>query len=306
MTVDYVTINLSCYASAWSAMFNISICFCSAPSIFVKVLISVLLCAATCCAVICMCKQQVRRDAAAGELDDSMESFFLSETTKYLFLLQANTTDLPDHYVFTTEGHLLPPFAPLQPSQAPGNINVQRSFKQYSSWCQFLPDFSRLWLGHSDCPSLSHVTQPTLPSMLPEADEARFASNASNQCASLCVTHSAAELHRRQQHLQAALPLLPLTAADSIMLRYRCCFCLNACTKALYSPALLKTPASWHCACLIASWWGKALTGHLHAGVPVAAFHLGLKNDAKQLGLAHMHMLDVAATNQLYSKPFVT
>ena len=42
-----------------------------------------------------------------------MESFFLSETTKYLFLLFANTTDLPNHYVFTTEGHLLPPF-PVQ------------------------------------------------------------------------------------------------------------------------------------------------------------------------------------------------
>lgn len=37
-----------------------------------------------------------------------MESFFLSETTKYLYLLHCNATALPDFYVFSTEGHLLP------------------------------------------------------------------------------------------------------------------------------------------------------------------------------------------------------
>ncbi len=44
-----------------------------------------------------------------GVLEDTMESFFLSETSKYLFLLGANATQLPDFYVLTTEGHLLPP-----------------------------------------------------------------------------------------------------------------------------------------------------------------------------------------------------
>lgn len=38
-----------------------------------------------------------------------MESFFLSETAKYLFLLGAGAGDLPDFFVLTTEGHLLPP-----------------------------------------------------------------------------------------------------------------------------------------------------------------------------------------------------
>ena len=50
----------------------------------------------------------------AGALEDSMESFFLAETTKYLFLLFVNASALPDFLVFTTEGHLLPPF----PAQA--------------------------------------------------------------------------------------------------------------------------------------------------------------------------------------------
>lgn len=43
-----------------------------------------------------------------------MESFFLPETSKYLYLLNSNAAALPDYYVFSTEGHLLPPF-PYQP-----------------------------------------------------------------------------------------------------------------------------------------------------------------------------------------------
>lgn len=32
-----------------------------------------------------------------------MESFFLSETLKYLFLLFSNASALPDHFVLSTE-----------------------------------------------------------------------------------------------------------------------------------------------------------------------------------------------------------
>lgn len=51
------------------------------------------------------------RDVATGELEDGMESFFLSETAKYLFLMFSNSTSLLDSLVFTTEAHLLPPVA---------------------------------------------------------------------------------------------------------------------------------------------------------------------------------------------------
>ncbi len=37
-----------------------------------------------------------------------MESFFLSETAKYLYLLHSNASALPDFYMFSTEGHILP------------------------------------------------------------------------------------------------------------------------------------------------------------------------------------------------------
>ncbi|KAF1916578.1 glycoside hydrolase [Ampelomyces quisqualis] len=62
------------------------------------------------------------QDVRNGELSDRMESFFLGETTKYLFLLfdpshPLNTWDAP--FVFTTEGHPLVIPKRLRPRQAP-------------------------------------------------------------------------------------------------------------------------------------------------------------------------------------------
>uniref|UniRef100_A0A061R9P2 alpha-1,2-Mannosidase n=2 Tax=Tetraselmis sp. GSL018 TaxID=582737 RepID=A0A061R9P2_9CHLO len=67
------------------------------------------------------------RDVSSGELEDSMESFFLSETSKYLYLIYSNSTGLLDHFVFSTEGHLLPAMPsdgggearPLSPGDVP-------------------------------------------------------------------------------------------------------------------------------------------------------------------------------------------
>jgi mannosidase alpha-like ER degradation enhancer 1 len=50
-------------------------------------------------------------DVRSGRLEDRMESFMLSETLKYLYLLfdTGNTLNkLDSNYVFTTEGHILP------------------------------------------------------------------------------------------------------------------------------------------------------------------------------------------------------
>eukprot|EP00798_Chlamydomonas_sp_ICE-L_P018668 gene18668-25186_t len=44
-----------------------------------------------------------------GETGDLMESYFLSETAKYLYLTFSNAPGLIDYYLFTTEGHLFPP-----------------------------------------------------------------------------------------------------------------------------------------------------------------------------------------------------
>ncbi|KXZ51047.1 hypothetical protein GPECTOR_14g34 [Gonium pectorale] len=44
-----------------------------------------------------------------GEHGDMMESYFLSETAKYLYLMFSDAPALIDYYVLSTEGHLLPP-----------------------------------------------------------------------------------------------------------------------------------------------------------------------------------------------------
>lgn len=48
-------------------------------------------------------------DWHAGRLEDTMESFFLSETTKYLYLLHSNASALAEFMVFSTEGHMFSP-----------------------------------------------------------------------------------------------------------------------------------------------------------------------------------------------------
>jgi len=44
----------------------------------------------------------------AGTLEDSMESFFLAETLKYMYLLLKGAAEVTDFFVFTTEAHLMP------------------------------------------------------------------------------------------------------------------------------------------------------------------------------------------------------
>ena len=63
-----------------------------------------------------------------------MDSFFLAEMFKYLFLLFADTEDLPfdvEDYIFTTEAHLLPLSLSVAPSSAAtlGNATVTPGYQ---------------------------------------------------------------------------------------------------------------------------------------------------------------------------------
>lgn len=74
-----------------------------------------------------------------------MDSFFLAEMFKYLFLLFAEEEDLPfdvEDYIFTTEAHLLPLSLSIAPRSHPppaGNATelhatVLYSTVHYSTW----------------------------------------------------------------------------------------------------------------------------------------------------------------------------
>ena len=65
-----------------------------------------------------------------------MESFFLPETSKYLYLLNSDAAALPDYYIFSTEGHLLPPFPRSPADRFPATANLTRGSPHPSSISQ--------------------------------------------------------------------------------------------------------------------------------------------------------------------------
>jgi ER degradation enhancer, mannosidase alpha-like 3 len=57
------------------------------------------------------CGYAAVNDIRTGKHEDRMDSYMLSETIKYLYLLFAEESELPiniDDFIFTTEAHLLP------------------------------------------------------------------------------------------------------------------------------------------------------------------------------------------------------
>ncbi|KAK2898440.1 hypothetical protein Q8A67_009858 [Cirrhinus molitorella] len=73
------------------------------------------------------CGFAAMKDVRTGSHEDRMDSFFLAEMFKYLFLLFAEEEDLPfnvEDYVFTTEAHLLPlSLSTASNSQVPPVVN---------------------------------------------------------------------------------------------------------------------------------------------------------------------------------------
>ena len=67
-----------------------------------------------------------------------MDSFFLAEMFKYLYLLFSEKNQLPfdmDDYIFTTEAHLLPVALSTSRSPCHGNSTV-RGTRPYSAYPQ--------------------------------------------------------------------------------------------------------------------------------------------------------------------------
>lgn len=72
-------------------------------------------------------------DIRTGRHEDRMDSFVLSETLKYLYLIFAEPSDIGldlDTYVFTTEAHLLPlslgQLGNITKRSGDGNYNTQK------------------------------------------------------------------------------------------------------------------------------------------------------------------------------------
>ncbi|XP_034438041.1 ER degradation-enhancing alpha-mannosidase-like protein 3 isoform X2 [Hippoglossus hippoglossus] len=75
------------------------------------------------------CGFAAMKDVRTGSHEDRMDSFFLAEMFKYLFLLFAEVEDIPfdvEDYIFTTEAHLLP----LSLSAAPHSSSSNRTSQE--------------------------------------------------------------------------------------------------------------------------------------------------------------------------------
>ncbi|KAI8380074.1 glycoside hydrolase [Blakeslea trispora] len=101
-------------------------------------------------------------DVRSGRQEDRMESFMLSETLKYLYLLfdsdhPINTMD--SNYVFTTEGHLLPLSAQYQRSAQARSQPVVSFQQSAAGTCERYNPMKYHYLsipGHLDMSSLLH------------------------------------------------------------------------------------------------------------------------------------------------------
>ncbi|KAL0022767.1 hypothetical protein WJX79_002551 [Trebouxia sp. C0005] len=134
-------------------------------------------------------------DVSTGELEDSMESF-LSETSKYLYLLHADAADLPDHYIFSTEGHLLPPFQMANGQQPSANTTMQSASSSYWDW--WIPNFGN-WLPHT--PPADDSVLPLVP--LPAHDAILLRQRRCTACLQVSASM-----------VQSATSLLPVGTVD--------------------------------------------------------------------------------------------
>uniref|UniRef100_A0A669EI93 alpha-1,2-Mannosidase n=1 Tax=Oreochromis niloticus TaxID=8128 RepID=A0A669EI93_ORENI len=115
------------------------------------------------------CGFAAMKDVRTGSHEDRMDSFFLAEMFKYLFLLFAEPDDIPfdvEDYVFTTEAHLLPLSLSMAPHSSPAPSNRTKVMKP---WTPF--DLNELDDSNFDwtCPN-THLLfpDPAFPRILRE------------------------------------------------------------------------------------------------------------------------------------------
>ncbi|XP_062311377.1 ER degradation-enhancing alpha-mannosidase-like protein 3 isoform X2 [Osmerus eperlanus] len=84
------------------------------------------------------CGFAAMKDVRTGSHEDRMDSFFLAEMFKYLFLLFADEEDLPfdvEDYIFTTEAHLLPlSLSTALPAPPPNTTSEEELDHSNSDW----------------------------------------------------------------------------------------------------------------------------------------------------------------------------
>lgn len=88
------------------------------------------------------------QDVRTGTHEDRMDSFFLAEMFKYLYLLFSEKKQLPiniDDYIFTTEAHLLPVSLSIKQPPCQDNITTIENFQEEDLFTHSCPSTDTLF-----------------------------------------------------------------------------------------------------------------------------------------------------------------
>ncbi|WIA37908.1 hypothetical protein OEZ86_001285 [Tetradesmus obliquus] len=160
------------------------------------------------------------RDVSTGAHTDLMESYFLSETVKYLYLSFVDSGPLLDHYLLSTEGHLMPAFG-----HASDPPSIEEGLPQQEQQQQ---QQQQEGAGQDDEDGAGAEEQ----------DEAyQDGDQEGDWEKGLCEVRGTAEEAGYEARLHAALPLLPVRRVYSRRIRYRrCVACLHTTEALLAKP----------------------------------------------------------------------
>jgi hypothetical protein len=164
-----------------------------------------------------------------------MESYFLSETVKYLYLSFVDSGPLLDYYVLSTEGHLMPAFP-----HASDRHLIKGEFMLRSTEAGQQPDSSTGTAKLAADASSHDTTAGKVASNSSSSSNVTAGSDAGSgggvgttsgslagkplgslpaNCRGLCEERSAEEEAGYEARLHAALPLLPVRRAYSRRIR---------------------------------------------------------------------------------------
>lgn len=162
------------------------------------------------------CQRVVMFVALAGTHIDLMESFFLSETVKYLYLIFSDADHLIDYYVLSTEGHLMPTFDTLMERVNCLNTrgsNVRKAQHQTREGGK----------ADKEQDSSSHSSSSNAPADSPASDDSKSNSQYPPNCQRVCEPLSMKAGLTIEQKLRTQFPLVAFDPKDAARIRRRRC-----------------------------------------------------------------------------------
>ncbi|KAJ9522769.1 hypothetical protein QJQ45_019829 [Haematococcus lacustris] len=167
-----------------------------------------------------------------GAQTDLMESFFLAETLKYLYLtFTPGGQHMVEYYLLSTEGHLLPV---LHPDGPQAELREQQLLQQLLA----TPSPSdKEPPAHPSAEGTCSLGLPTAAGVVGPASSTRNGLPAN--CMDICRVPSPGRQSAIEAQLRSSFPLISFNAADAAVLRRRrCVACITVSRRMLSTPRM--------------------------------------------------------------------